>query len=93
MLGRQAAAGAHHGAMGVEVQQGVGVGMVQRRLRVLRSGWVLELKLRFELLLVHAGRPIVRKPLWGEAGATISWDPFELALSILSVCFCDLKRS
>lgn len=39
---------------------------------------MLELKLGFELVLVHTGRPIVRKRLWEEAGATNSWDHFEL---------------
>lgn len=72
MLGSQAAAGAHHGAMRVRVLQGMGLRMVQRWLRL----WVLELRLGFELLLVHTGRPIMRKPLWGEVGATVSWDLF-----------------
>lgn len=62
LLGSQAAAGAHHGAMRVRVLQGMGLGMVQRRLGL----WVLELKLGFELLmlLVHTGRPIMRKRLF-----------------------------
>lgn len=69
--------------------QGMGLVMVQRWLGV----WVLELKLGFELLLlllVHTGRPIVRKRLSGEVGATISRDHFELAgryLLSVSVCF------
>ncbi len=74
MLGSQAAAGAHHGAMRLGMLQGMGLGMVQRLLGV----WVLELKLGFELLLVHTGRPIVRKRLWGEVGETVSGDHFEL---------------
>lgn len=97
MLGSQAAAGAHHGAMGLRVLQGVGLGMVQRWLWMWM--WVLELKLGFELLLlllVHTGRPIMRKRLWGEV--TISWDPFELCsvdfqslcglVILISVCAC-----
>lgn len=68
MLGSQAAAGAQHGAMRLGMLQGMGLGMVQRWLGVL------ELKLGFELLLVHTGRPIVRKRLWGEVGTTISRD-------------------
>lgn len=55
LLGGQAAAGAHHGAMGLGVLQRLGLGVVQRELRVL------QLKLGLEL--VHAGRPIVRKRL------------------------------
>lgn len=66
MLGSQAAAGAHQGAMRLRVLQGMCLGMVQRRLGmwVLRLGWVLELKLGFELLLVHTRRPIVRQRLF-----------------------------
>ena len=47
---------------------------------VLRLGWVLELKLKlgFELVLAHTGWPIMGKRLWGEAGATKSWDHLEL---------------
>lgn len=86
MLGSQAAAGAHQGAMRLRVLQGMCLGMVQRRLGmwVLRLGWVLELKLGFELLLVHTGRPIVRQRLWREVGATVSWEHFELAVSAFS---------
>lgn len=58
MLGSQAAAGAHHGAMRLGVLQGVGLWVVQRWLGV----WVLELKLGFEL--VHTGRPIMGKRLF-----------------------------
>lgn len=73
MLGSQAAAGAHHGAMRLGMLQGMGRRVVQRRLGM----WVLELELRFELLLllVHTGRPIVRKRLWGEVGATVGLGP------------------
>lgn len=76
MLGSLAAAGAHHGAVTLGVLQSMGLGMVQRRLgmRVLGLGRVLELKLGFELVLVHTGRAIVGKRLHGEAGATYSWD-------------------
>lgn len=73
LLSGQAAARAHHGAMGLRVLQRMGLGMVQRRLGM----WVLELKLGFELVLVHTGRPIMGKRLWGEAEATNSWDHFE----------------
>lgn len=70
MLGSQAAARAHNGAMGLGVLQGMGLGMVQWWLGmwVLRLGWVLELKLGFELVLVHTGLPIMRMRLWGEVG-------------------------
>lgn len=50
--------------MRVRVLQQMGLRMVWLRLWVLRLGWVLELKLGFELLLVHTGWPIVRKPLF-----------------------------
>lgn len=84
MLGSQAAAGAHHGAMRLGMLQRMGLGMVQRWLGM----WVLELELGFEL--VHTGRPIVGKRLWVEGGATISWDHFGLTwqcLLSISVCF------
>lgn len=58
MLGSQAAAGTHHGAMRLGMLQGMGLGMVQRWLGM----WVLELELGLEL--VHTGRPIVRKRLF-----------------------------
>lgn len=92
MLGSQAAAWSHNRAMGLGMLQGLGLGMVQRWLGmwVLRLGWVLELKLGFELVLVHTGRPIMGKRLWGEAGATNSWDHFELLgqyLPSVTVCF------
>ncbi|TNN88106.1 hypothetical protein EYF80_001687 [Liparis tanakae] len=47
--------------MRVRVLQRMGLRMVQPWLRlwVLRLGWVLELKLGFELLLVHTGRPVL----------------------------------
>lgn len=66
MLGGQAAARGHHGVEGLGMMQGMGLGMMQRWLgmRVLRLGWVLELKLGFELLLVHTGWPIMRKRLF-----------------------------
>lgn len=78
MLGSQAAARAQNGAMGLGMLQGMGLGVVQRWLGmwVLRLGWVLELKLGFELVLVHTGRPIMGKRLWGEAGATKQLGPF-----------------
>lgn len=83
LLGSQAAAGTHHGAMRLGMLQGMGLGMVQRWLGM----WVLELELGLEL--VHTGRPIVRKRLWGEVGATISWDHFEPAEQcLLSVSMC-----
>lgn len=80
LLGSQAAAGAHHGAMRLGMLQGMGLGMVQRWLGV----WVLELKLGFELLMVHTGRPIMRKRLWG--GVTISWDHSQGSICFQSVC-------
>lgn len=68
LLGGQAAARAQHGAMRLGMLQRMGLGMVQRWLGM----WVLELKLGFEL--VHTGRSIMRKHLWGGARATISCD-------------------
>lgn len=63
--------------------QGLGLGMVQRWLGmwVLRLGWVLELKLGFEL--VHTRRPIVGKRLWGEAGASFTGQKV-----LAGVCVC-----
>lgn len=66
MLGGQAAARGHHGVVGLGMMQGMGLGMMQRWLgmRVRRLGRVLELKLGFELVLVHTGWPIMRKRLF-----------------------------
>lgn len=63
LLGCQAAAGGHHGAMRLGMLQRVGLRVVQRRLGV----GVLELELGFEL--VHAGWPIMRKRLQGRRSA------------------------
>lgn len=57
MLGSQAATRANHWAVGLRVLQGMGVGMVQRRLLL----WVPQLG--FELLLIHTRRPIMGKRL------------------------------
>ena len=57
LLGCQAAAGGHHGAMRLRVLQRVGLRVVQRRLGVL------QLELGFEL--VRTGGPIMRQRLWG----------------------------
>lgn len=68
MLGGQAAARGHHGAMCLGMMQCMSLGMMQRWLGmwVLRLGWVLELVLGFELVLAHTGGPIMRKRLWKE---------------------------
>lgn len=87
--GSQAAARSHHGALRLGMLQGLGLGMVQRCLPlwVLRLGWVLELKLGFELLLIHTRRSIMGKRLWGgEAGATNSWDHFKQPIYPQSLC-------
>lgn len=78
LLGGQAAAWAQHGAMGLGMLQGMGVGKVQLWLGLC----VLELKLQFEL--VHTGRPIMGKHLRVQKGTLLEY--------FLFMCFYYIAR-